>query len=94
MLEQVLEIEQGNIKALCRKLQILTRQGQVNKAENLVKSIKSRFTDFARVKPEDAELLQGTLKEAERELLKQNKKQQDFSKKVFANTVYSDKPDV
>jgi len=36
----------------------------------LVKSIKSRFTDFARVKPEDAELLQGTLKEAERELLK------------------------
>jgi hypothetical protein len=27
MLEQVLEIEQGNIKALCRKLQILTRQG-------------------------------------------------------------------
>ena len=67
MLEQVIAIDSDNYKALCRKVQILSRQGHTDKAFLLIKDLKSKFSATT-MKIEDAELVNNTIREVEKEL--------------------------
>ena len=94
MIDQVLQLDSNNAKALCRKLQSLVEMSQFEEARIELKQLKQKMT--TKVWNEDElKLVKGVCQNLDKEIDKQDSKAKEFSKNIFSQGgLYADKPDV
>lgn len=85
MLDQVLEIDEFNTKAISRRLHYLFEAGMLEPLRKMIKIIKLAPARYS-------ELVRSTAAKLEKQLQELDKKNSETAKKMFSKPIYHDKP--
>ena len=96
MLDQVLELDSKNCKAVARKICCLMKLGHHTGAEKLTKLTSNTIDTFNSGPPADLQMLRETLTATKRELAQKEVDDKKFMKNVLKKSgqLYDDKKDV